>query len=86
MDSKVEEVFDHSGKLIQVGATVSGGAGRPGEVTRITDWDGDMRDGRMIGYPPRVYVRWPEFDEEEDFLTGMRPDERTYCDDLEVIA
>ncbi len=98
-----DPVYDHHGNLLKVGYRVhpmSDLPGPPGErqpsaatVTKITDWDGDMRDGRMIGYPPKVYVlydveqigahgeRWRD----EDFGTYMRPDEKTYCDDLEVI-
>lgn len=77
-----DEVLDTNGTLIQVGSKVL----PDGEVLAIGDWDGDMRDGRMVGLPPRVTVKWVEFDEPEIFTSGMRPDERTYCDDLEVIV
>lgn len=86
-----DEVFDANGKPLHIGAevqTVGPPMGERGIVKRISDWDGDMRDGRMVGLPPRVYVQWPEFEDgdPEVFIAGMRPDERTHCDDLEAVA
>lgn len=53
-------------------------------VIAISDWDGDYEDGRTIGYPPRVTVRYADGDTEDwTTMRGYYDDEDT-ADELEV--
>lgn len=49
-----------------------------GEVYMITDPDGDVKEGKVITYPPRVYVRFDDGVKDDFYVWEDK------CDDLIV--
>lgn len=78
-------VVDANGTQIDENALVICGEGEPGRVTAISDPDGDMDDeGRPFGISPRVYVLWPEAEDEKDVEAfSTMTSARWYDDDAE---
>jgi hypothetical protein len=61
--------LDAKGNQLFVGAkvvVVNDDSGDTGEVVKFTDADGDWDDG-PIYIPPKVWVRWEQWEDLEDF-------------------
>lgn len=93
---KHDPVVDLNGEAITIGTLVRFDAYEAGPhypaqpeafavVIAISDWDGDSdEEGRTIGYPPRVTVRYADGDTEDwTTMRGYYDDEDT-ADELEV--
>ena len=86
-----ERIVDTDGREIVVGSRVKiAGFSEVGEVTHISDPDGDVDDdGRSFGIAPKITVAW--WDGLEEFGTsyagfGYRDDDPWQCEDLVVVG
>ena len=91
------ERVDWKGVEIKIGSRVTDTDDRPGTVNHLGDWDGEVVDGRTVGYPPRICVEWEDGSEsyyvtEPVWYMASHPRfavtheiDRLVCDDLEVV-
>ncbi len=79
----MSEVVDANGRVLEVGLRVQVGDVF-GTVRQISDADGDMDDGRMVGYDPVVDVEYDN-GEHESFPAPWWEHAPYRCDDIVLV-